>query len=322
MLKWGILGTGNIVARAGRGIQDSTHGIWHGVAGRNRDNSKAAADRFGVPVFYDHYEQLLEDPEIDAVYIALLTHLHTEWAIKACEAGKHVLVEKPFSFSVSEALQVKEAAERNGICAGEAFVWKFHPAYAALKERLDAGEIGELIQFFGHFSFMAVPESTRWKKEWGGGSLYDTGCYPVSWSRFFMNDEPLTADGVMVVHPVEQVDSRFFGSLHYSNGRIAQVSSALDMGLGSFFELLGTRGRIKASMMITPDTMTIVTDDGKSKEEWPMNRLRMFALQADRFAGHVLSGKSGMVDGAVAQAKAIEALVQSARLNERIRIEP
>lgn len=320
-IRWGVLGTGNIVARAGRGIQESEHGLWHGVAGRNRENSAAAAERYGVPVFYDHYEQLLNDPDIDAVYIALLTHLHTEWAIKACEAGKHVLVEKPFSLTLEEALEIKDAAERNRVCAGEAFVWEFHPAYSELKTRIQQGDIGELVQFNGHFSFNAYPESTRWKKAWGGGSLYDIGCYPVSWSRYFMDDEPEAVDGSMLVHPVEQVDTRFFASLYYPQGRIAQVSSALDMQLGSYFELLGTEGRMKVTMNVTPDTMTLIADHRDQRSEWAMNRLEMFALQADRFVEHIQAGKQGIVDGAIAQAHVIESLVRSAELGSRIKLD-
>ena len=321
-LKWGVLGTGNIVAKAGRGLQLAGNAVWHGVAGRNRENSRTAAERFGVSVAYDGYQELIDDPEIDAVYIALLNHLHMEWAVKACEAGKHVLVEKPFAMNVQDALRVKAAAERNGVLAAEAFVWKYHPAYDALKERIRQGAIGTVAQFFAHFSFVAAPESTRWKKEWGGGSLYDVGCYPVSWSRFFMDAEPEAVEASMVLHPEERVDKRFAGTLYFPGGRVAQISSAFDMRLGSFFEILGTERRIAAHMKLTPETMTIVIASGDEREEWPMDRFRMFALQAERFGEQVLSGGPHVdaLNDALAQAKVIEALMEAAHSGKRIEV--
>lgn len=322
-LKWGILGTGNIVAKAGRGIQQARNGVWHGVAGRNRENGRACAERYGVPVAYDGYRELLEDPEIDAVYIALLNHLHVEWAVKACEAGKHVLVEKPFAMSETDALRIKQAAEANGVCAAEAFVWKFHPVYSALKERIGQGSIGAVAQFFGHFSFAAVPESTRWRKEWGGGSLYDVGCYPVAWSRYFMDAEPEAVVAQMELDPTWQVDRRFAGTLYYPGGRIAQVSSAFDMKLGSFFEILGTEGRIAGRMKLTPETMTIVlTIGGEEQEEWPMDRFQMFALQAESFAEPILSGRpqTDRLDDAIAQARVIGALAEASRTRQRVEL--
>lgn len=133
-----------------------------------------------------------------------------------------------------------------------------------------------------------------------------------------MNAEPVAVDGRMEIHPVEQVDARFFGSLYFSGGRVAQISSALDMKLGSYFELLGTEGRIQTRMQLTPDIMTIIAHDGKAEQEWSMDRIEMFALQSDRFVSHIQQGRSGIIDGAVAQAKVIDSLISSAEHNKRI----
>lgn len=318
-LRWGMLGTGNIVSKAGRGIQLSSNGVWHGVAGRHRENGKQAARRFGVPVYYDSYQDLLDDPEIDAVYIALLNHLHREWAIRACHAGKHVLVEKPFALQAEHAREMLAAAASNHVHIAEAFVWKFHPVYPILKERIGKGQIGQVAQVFAHFSFAAPPDSTRWRKEWGGGSLYDVGCYAVAWSRYFMEAEPVAVEAEMTLDAVHQVDRRFSGTLYFPGGRVAQISSALDMKLGSFFQIMGTESRISAHMKLTPETMTVVVTAGDQTEEYPMDRFRMFALQAEHFTKQVF-GEAEKDGDEAAQAQVIGALAEAARTRQRIAI--
>jgi predicted dehydrogenase len=322
-IKWGVLGTGNIVNKAGRGLQLSLRGVWHGVAGRNRENGEACAAKFGVPVVYDDYQGLIDDPEIDAVYIALLNHLHKEWAIKACRAGKHVLVEKPFAMDPAEAGQIRDAAAACGVTVAEAFVWRFHPAYEILKRHIDEGRIGEVKQFVGHFSFVATKSSTRWKKEWGGGALYDIGCYPVSWSRFFMEAEPDTVDAWAIWDEAEQVDRRLAATLYYPGGRIAQISCAFDMGIGTYFDILGTEGRISIQINVTPETMTIeALSNGVDRQEWPMSRFQVFARQADSFIESFRDGTAqpNSIDDALQQARIVDALFAAARSGQRVRV--
>ncbi|MCC2685784.1 MAG: oxidoreductase [Paenibacillaceae bacterium] len=319
-IKWGVLGTGNIVNKAGRGLQLSQHGVWHGVAGRNRENGEACAAKFGVPTVYDDYQGLIDDPEIDAVYIALLNHLHMEWAIKACRAGKHVLVEKPFAMDLAEAKHIHDAAAASGVTVAEAFVWRFHPAYAILKRHIVEGRIGEVQQFIGYFSFVATKSSTRWKKEWGGGALYDIGCYPVSWSRFFMVAEPETVDAWAVWDEAEQVDRRLAATLYYPGGRFAQISCAFDMGVGTGFDILGTTGRISIRINVTPETMTIESlTNGTDRQEWPMSRFQMFAQQADSFVESFRDGTTqpNSVGDALQQARILDAMFTAARSGQR-----
>jgi predicted dehydrogenase len=234
-----------------------------------------------------------------------------------------VLVEKPFALDLAETEQIREAAAAAGVTAAEAFVWRFHPAYAILKRYIEEGRIGDVQQFIGHFSFVATPSSTRWKKEWGGGALYDIGCYPVSWSRFFLEAEPEAVDAWAVWDEAEQVDRRLAATLYYPGGRLAQISCAFDMGVGSYYEVLGTAGRISVRMNVTTETMTIeMTTNGADRQEWPMSRFQMFARQADSFVESFRDGtpQPNSVDDALQQARVLDAIFASARTGRRVQV--
>jgi predicted dehydrogenase len=322
-LAWGVLGTGNIVRKAGPAIQASALGRWLGVAGRNADNSRRAAEQYGVERAYPDYQALLDDPDIDAVYIALLNHLHKEWAVKAAAAGKHVLLEKPFALNMQEALAIRDAALANGVAVMEAHVWRFYPAFPELKRMIDEGAIGELAMVQAHFSFVAAPTSTRLVKEWGGGSLYDVGCYPVAWSRYFFGCEPIGADGRFLWHPETGVGVRFAGTLDFGGGRTALISSALDMALGSRFDLFGTRGVIRVVMRADADALTIWAEGPFGERTWTSDRISPFSRQADAFAAGVLEGGGPPfgLDDALGNQAAIDALFQSARESRHIPID-
>lgn len=321
-LRWGVLGTGKIIQKTGIAIQRTTNGVWLGVAGRNRENSGKAAEAFGVERAYDSYQALIDDPEIDAVYIALLNHLHMEWAVKAANAGKHVLLEKPFALNMREALAVQEAAERSGVQIAEAHAWRYHPGHAGVKKMVEEGLIGEPVMMHAHFSFAADASSTRLVKEWGGGSLYDVGCYPVAWSRYFMGEEPVEAEGRAVWDEKTGVDRRFAGALYFSGGQVSQISSALDMKLGSFYTLMGSKGKIDVRFDVTPDRLTIraIGPEPTDERAWATDRIRFYTDQTEEFARSVLEGKAhpyGIGD-AIRNQKVIDALFLSDRESRRV----
>jgi xylose dehydrogenase (NAD/NADP) len=321
-VRWGVLGTGNIIAKGGNALHQSSNGSWLGVAGRNEANSRAAAEKYNVPRAYAGYEELLSDPDIDAVYIALLNHLHKEWAIRACEAGKHVLLEKPLAMTAADAECIRAAAERHGVLVQEALVWRYYDSSPAIRRMIEAGAIGELVTMRGHFSSIQGQRSTRWIKEWGGGSMYDIGCYPVSWARYFIGDEPWAASGCAVMDEKHGIDRRFTGTLIFSGGRCAHVESAFDMPHGSFFELLGTKGRLHIVMNANPERIVIRCTDGQGEEmSWTHDRITPFRRQAEHFAEAVL-GRAPLIygiDDAVNQAKAVDLLLEAAAANERLR---
>lgn len=323
-VRWGVLGTGRIVQKTGPAIQRSSNGVWLGVAGRNSENSNKAAHAFGVERAYSSYQDLLDDPEIDAVYIALLNHLHMEWAIKAADAGKHILLEKPFALNMREATAMKEAAERNGVRLMEAHSWRYHPGHSGVKEMVKQGVIGDIAMMQAHFSFNADRSSTRLVKQWGGGSLYDVGCYPIAWSRYFMDDEPLEAEGKFVIDSASGVDMRFAGTLYFDNGRSAHISSAMDMGLGSFYTLLGTKGKIEVRFDVSPEYLRIhaLGPSPDDRQTWTTDRIDFYTKQSEAFAQSIIDSLPppfGMED-ALNNQKAIDALFASDREGKRISI--
>ncbi|MCZ8518330.1 MULTISPECIES: Gfo/Idh/MocA family protein [Paenibacillus] len=322
-IKWGVLGTGWIVNKAGQGLLASGNGQWLGVAGREAGRGKALAEQYGVPRAYDSYRELLEDPDIEAVYIALLNHLHEEWAVEACRAGKHVLLEKPFALNAEQTRRITEAAGASGVRVREAFIWPFYPGIREIKQLLDGGAIGEWVRFRGHFSFRAFEESTRWNQAWGGGALYDIGCYLVHWARSFTGVEPLAADAVWVQDERHGVDRRFCGTLLFPEGKTAQFDAALDMPHGSSFELLGTEGRLAVIFQASPDQLTVTCRHPGGELAWTTDRITPFRLQAEAFADGVLRTREGEAapgDGgleALRQAAAMDALREAAETGRR-----
>lgn len=317
-LRWGILATGFI---AGQFTADALiAGLdVRAVGSRSEESAQRFADTYGIPHAHGSYEALVADPEVDIIYVATPHPMHRETAGMALEAGKHVLVEKPFALNAREAEQIAAAARRSGVLVQEAFVWRHHPAYAAIKRLADAGAVGEWLHFRGHFSFVAGADSTRWNKAWGGGALYDVGCYPVSWARFFAGGEPIAADGYAVIDPDHGVDRRFVGALYFADGRTAHIEAAMDMPHGSFFELLGTKGRLSADFTVTAQELTIRCRIGTEEQSWTTDRITPFRVQAERFAEAVFgqSVEHPGADDAVSQSLAMDALFAAARTGRR-----
>src|SRR5260370_6545000 len=170
-------------------------GAWSEIAAiASRDARKAedAAKSLGIPKAYGSYEELLADPEIEAIYNPLPNHLHVPWSIQAAEAGKHVLCEKPLSLSVDEAKTLMSVRDRTGVKIGEAFMVKTHPQWLRVHDLIQKGVVGKLLSIVGAFSyFNRDPQNVRNIPEWGGGGLMDIGCYPITTSRFIFGEEPV-----------------------------------------------------------------------------------------------------------------------------------
>lgn len=320
LVRWGVLGTGKIIGKGGRALHRSSLSEWVGVAGRNEENSRRAANTYQVEKAYRNYQDLLDDPALDAVYIALLNDKHKEWTVRALDAGKHVLLEKPLALNYSEATEIQQAAMTSGKQVMEAHVWRFHPAHQTVKQWIDEGKIGDPVQLFGHFSFMAGENSTRWVQEWGGGSLYDIGCYPVAWSRFFLGKEPLEAECRLHIHPKHQVDARCFASLYFADGKAAQFSCAFDMANGTSYDVIGSEGRIAARFIGGKDERILTLECGDVRKKWSTDAVEPFVYQADAFSHAVLSGRSvpyGLND-AMKQQQAMDALFLSDKKKRRV----
>jgi len=245
--RWGILGCARIAERALMpAFRAAVNAELAGIAARDERRAKAWADKFGIPTAHKDYAALVEDPDIDAVYIPLPNHLHAAWSIRAAQAGKHVLCEKPLALSEREARTMFEAAGKAGVLLMEAFMYRFHPRFESALDLLRSGEIGDVLTVRSAFTFLftSSAEDYRWGKAMGGGALYDVGCYPVSAARTVFGSEPASVFARARLHPRSGIDLGMSLLAEFSGGRQALVDCAFDIPFHSWLEAAGTKGRL------------------------------------------------------------------------------
>ena len=322
-VKWGVLGTASIAVR--KVIPAMQAGEWGAViAIASRDGKKAeeVARKLRIPKAYWSYEELLKDHEVEAIYNPLPNHLHVPWSIKAAEAGKHVLCEKPISVTVAEARTLLEVRERCGVKIGEAFMVKTHPQWLRTRELIRGGRIGELRAMITVFSyFNRDPENVRQKAEWGGGGLLDIGCYPVTLSRFLFEEEPTRVVGVLELDPEFGIDRLTSVAMEFSKGQ-AIFTCGTQTNYYQRVELLGTTGRIEVEVPFNApnDRPTrLFVDSGKDLfgggihvETIP--KCDQYKIQGDVFSKAIREdGEVPVpVEDAIANMKVIEAIFRSA----------
>lgn len=238
-LRLGLLSTAAINAKLVEGARHADEVDVVAVASRDAERARAHADELGVPRALGSYEELLEDGEVDAVYISLPNGMHVEWSVRALDAGKHVLCEKPLSRSPEEVGRAFDAADRNGRVLAEAFMWRHHPQALRLREL--AGELGELRLVRSAFSFpLGDPGDIRLAADLDGGALMDVGCYCVSAARFLLG-EPAE---VTAQSRDETVDVRFVATMRFQSGALAHFDCGFDMPGRDELEVVGTEGSL------------------------------------------------------------------------------
>ena len=317
-IRWGILSTAKIgrekvipAMQAGK-LCDVV-----AIASRNKEQGKLVADRLNIPVAYDSYEKLLNDPQIDAVYIPLPNHLHVEWAIKSIKAGKHVLCEKPIGLSLVEAKQLQQAAQQNPeLRIMEAFMYRFHPQWQAAKKMVNDGTIGELKTLQSFFSYYnADPANIRNKKEMGGGGMMDIGCYCVSLSRFIFGKEPVGVSGNVEYDPVLETDRSATGMLDFSTGT-ATFTCSTQLAPYQRVNILGTKARIEIEIPFNaptdkPTRIWLHTKD--STEEIGFATANQYTIQGDLFSQAILNNDPvpTPLEDAINNMKVIDAVFKS-----------
>jgi predicted dehydrogenase len=291
-LRWGVLGVAGIaVKKVMPAMKHCSRAELTGIASRTLDRARQAADKFGIKP-YGSYEELLADPNIDVVYNPLPNHLHVPWSIKAAEAGKHVLCEKPIAMNAAEARKLIEARDRTGRKIGEAFMVKTHPLWLCTRELVRSGAIGELRALVSAFSyFNADPNNIRNMADIGGGGAMDIGCYPITMSRFLFEREPLRVSALLDRDPQMQTDRLTSALLDFGSGH-ALFTCSTQLVPFQRMQLLGTRGRIEVEIPynIPPDRPTrILIDDGselagKSARVEEFAAADQYTIQADEFS--------------------------------------
>ncbi len=251
--RWGILG----VARINRALVGPLAANGHqllAVASRTLERAQTYADAQGIARPYGSYQALLDDPDLDAVYIPLPHSMHVEWAEKAAAAGKHVLVEKPISLDGAGVRTLQQAARTHDVVITEAFMYRHHPLVAKARELAHDGTIGRLQGVRGTFSF-ALDRSgdTRLDPELGGGSLWDVGCYPVSFARTIVGSRPQSVQAVAHWSPA-QIDLTFWGQLQFPGDVVAHVHSSFESPFKTEMEIIGSEGRLLIRHPFKPET--------------------------------------------------------------------
>jgi predicted dehydrogenase len=323
-LRWGVLSTANI------GLTKVIPGMMRGqftsvtaIASRDLARARQAASALGIATAYGSYEELLADPAIDAVYIPLPNHLHVPWTIKAAEAGKHVLCEKPLSLTVAEAETLLAVRARSGVKIGEAFMVNCHPQWQRVRALLDAGSIGELRAISGVFSyFNNDPANVRSKVEWGGGALLDIGCYLVHASRYAFRQEPRRVVGLIDRDPQMGIDRLTSALLDFPGGQ-AIFTCSTQLVPYQPIQFLGTHGRIEIEIPYNapPDRPTRLFIDstgdlfgsGIATETFPI--CDQYTLQGDAFSRALLEDTELPVpiEDSIKNMAVIEAIFNSAK---------
>lgn len=249
-VRWGLLSTANINKVLIPPIRASKRGRLVAVASRNQASADAYASKWEIPLAFGNYQAMLDFDKIDAVYISLPNHLHAEWTIRALQAGKHVLCEKPFAITLAEVDAMIAVGRLSGRAVAEAFMYRHHPQTKLAGEWVQSGRLGEVSVVRGVFNF-GLSEArrkpgaldVRLVPEYGGGCLWDVGVYPVSFAQFIMGRLPEAVTGFQWVGETG-VDETFTAQMQYSGDRLAQATSAFRTPFHSQIEIIGTLGRL------------------------------------------------------------------------------
>jgi len=323
VLRWGLLGTARINRAVIPPLRVSRGNQLVAVASRDAAKATSYAREWGIERAHGSYEALLSDPGIDVVYIPLPNHLHAEWAIRAARAGKHVLCEKPLALDVSEVDAMEAAARENGVVLAEAFMYRHHPQTLKVKDLVEGGAIGPVRLVRGTFSFpLSRPDDVRLQPEWGGGCLWDLGCYPLSFTRFLLGREPVEVFGSQVLGP-SGIDETFVGQLVFRGGVLAQIDAGFRSPVRAEIEIVGTSGtiRVRHPWKPVPDQPILLTR-GEETEPVAVAECDRYLLEIEDLAEAVAAGRSPRVSLAESRGNVatIVALLESAREGRPVRL--
>lgn len=319
-VRWGVLSTAKIgQLKVIPGMQRGTLCEVVGIASRDLGAAEKAARRLGLAKAYGSYQALLDDPAIDAVYIPLPNDLHVPWSLRAIEAGKHVLCEKPIGLSAAEAESLLQASRRApSIKVMEAFMYRFHPQWQRARQIVHDGGIGTLRTIHSFFSyFLDDPANIRNDPRKGGGGLMDIGCYCVSLSRFLFGREPVRGSAIVEYDPAFGVDRLASGILDFGDGT-STFTCATQLAPYQRVNIYGTSGRVEIEIPFNapPDRpCRLWHQRGSEVEEILLPAADQYTIQGDLFSRAVLENTPvpTPLEDAVANMRAIEAIVESGR---------
>ena len=323
VLNWGLLSTARINRALIPPLRASKRNRLAAVASRTKDSADTYAREWKIPQAYGSYEDLLADPEIDVIYNSLPNHLHAPWTIKAVEAGKHVLCEKPLALSVEEVDAVRAAAQKQGCVVAEAFMYRHHPQTLKVQEMVKSGSLGTVKFVRGSFSFFLSRDGdVRLNPAWGGGSIWDVGCYPISYARGLLGENPLEVFGWQVTGPTG-IDETFAGQMKFANDVLMQFDSSFAVSFRSFMEIAGSEATLSIPNPFKPgtDERINLTHDDKI-ETIQVKGQELYIGEVEDMADAVLLGRAPRVSLADSRGNVgtIAALLESAKTGKPVKL--
>jgi len=323
LLNWGLLSTARINRALIPPLRASKRNNLLAVASRSQELAKTFAGKWKIPRVYGSYEALLSDPEIDVIYNPLPNHLHAEWTIKAVEAGKHVLCEKPLALSIAEVDAIAGAARTHGRVVSEAFMYRHHPQTLEAQELVRSGSLGTLKLLRGSFSFVLSREGDiRLDPAMGGGSIWDVGCYPISYMRTVVGTEPLEAFGWQVTGP-SGIDDTFAGQLRFAGDVYGQFDSSFVIPFHAYMEIVGSEATLIIPNPFKPglNEKMFLVRDGKT-ETLKVKGQELYLGEVEDMADAILLGKTPRIslEDSRANVATIKAFLESVRINKPLKI--
>ena len=293
-VRWGVLGVAKIATeKVIPAMQQGKLSEVTAIASRDESKAKTAANELGIPKSYGSYEAMLADPEIDAVYNPLPNHLHVPWSIKALEAGKHVLCEKPIALTAEEVDALIAARDKTGLMVEEAFMVRHHPQWIKVKEVVQSGEIGKVQAMQCFFSYFNMdPDNVRNMADIGGGGLLDIGCYPINLSRFVFSKEPRRVNALVEFDPNFKTDRLASAMLDFGEGVHTTFTCSTQLSLYQRFVFVGDKGRLEVEIPINAlpgQAMRLMIDPGADLTGTGRKMLEVascdqYTLQGDDFS--------------------------------------
>jgi len=326
-IRWGVLSTAKIgLNKVIPAMQQGEYCDIVAISSRDQKNAQTAAERLNIPRAYGSYQELLADPDIEAIYNPLPNHLHVPWSVKALEAGKHILCEKPISMSVLEAEELVTVAQKHPqLKVMEAFMYRYHPQWQRARQMIVEGKIGELMtiqSFFGYYNL--DPENVRNIANIGGGGLMDIGCYCISLSRYIFDAEPHRVCGLMRFDNEFKTDRLTTGILDFGE-RISTFTCATQLEGYQRVNIYGTEGRIEIEIPFNAPSdrpCRIFHQKQGEIEEILFDTCNQYTIQGDLFSQAVLNNTevpTPLVD-AVSNMRVIEAIVMSSESSKWVEL--
>lgn len=319
-IRWGVLSTSKFAQnKIIPAVKHCQHAEISAIASRNLDSAQEVATRLGISTAYGSYEELLADANIDAIYNPMPNHLHVDWSIKALQAGKHVLCEKPIGLSSAEGQRLVDAAKQHPtLKVMEAFMYRLHPQWQRTKQLVDEGRIGQLRTIQSFFSYFNTDANNiRNKADIGGGGMMDIGCYNVSLSRFIFGTEPKRVLGIAEFDPQFQTDRLASGVLDFGNGT-ATFTCSTQLTPYQRVNIFGTEGRVEIEIPFNapPDKpCRMWHQQGDKIEEIVFDICDQYTIEFDQFSLAVLNDTAvpTPLEDAVANMKVVEAIFESSK---------